>query len=176
MLRTSETDSEKKEIAPFAHLVRAWQRMKMADARASPKLYSEASRLFSKAKEQGLEGRTNLLASGNSAVCKALQHGTLFEETREKIEFSRAKQYLESASSYYLKGGISNASAWTTATEILLDAYNYLTDAEIESNLPNKTKMFMLAEKCLEQSAKLYESAGYVGRRDEVLKIIQKVK
>lgn len=176
MMKTSKTDIEKNEIAPLACMVRAWQRMKMADARASPELYSEASQLFSKAKEQGLEDKTNFLASGNSAVCKALQHGTLFEETREKTEFSKAKQYLETASNYYMKGGLDKASAWTTATEILLDAYNYLTDAEIESNLLNKTKMFTLAEKCLEQSAKLYGSADYVGRRDEVLKIIRKVK
>lgn len=176
MLATSQNDAEKREIAPFAYTVRAWQKMKMADARASPELYFEASELFSKAKEHSLEDRTNLLASGNSAVCKALQHGTLFEETREKSEFSKAKQYLESAATYYMRVGLDNASAWTTATEVLLDAYNYLTDAEMESDVRNKNGMLMLAEKCLEQSAKLYESANYIGRRNEVMKIIGKVK
>lgn len=176
MAEDAKNETEKKEIAPLTYMVRAWQRMKMADARASAELYSEASHLFSEAKEHGLEDRQNLLASGNSSVCKALQHGTLFEETREKTEFSKAKKFLESASNFYLKAGLENASAWTTATEILLDAYNYLTDAETESDVTNKSKMLMLAEKCLEQSARLYESANYVGRRDEVLRINAKVK
>ena len=176
MLASSQNDAEKREISPFAYTVRAWQRMKMADAKASPELYFEASELFSKAKEHALEDRTNLLASGNSAVCKALQHGTLFEENREKTEFSKAKQYLESAATYYIRVGLDNASAWTTATEVLLDAYNYLTNAEMESDVRNKNNMLMLAEKCLEQSAKLYESANYIGRRNEVTKIIGKVK
>ncbi|HVO85927.1 MAG TPA: ATPase domain-containing protein [Candidatus Eisenbacteria bacterium] len=176
MLKNSENETERRDIAPFNCMVRAWQRMKMADARASAELYSQASELFSEAREHSLEETQNFLASGNSAVCKALEHGTLFEETREKTEFSKAKKYLESASSFYLKAGLENASAWTTATEILLDAYNYLTDAETEGNVTDKSKMLMLAEKCLEQSAKLYESANYIGRRDEALRISAKVK
>jgi len=176
MLKTSTTDSEEREIAPFAYMVRAWQKMKLADARASPELYSEASQLFSKAKEHSIEDKTILLASGNLAVCKALHHATLFEEKREKTEFSKAKQYLEAAAGYYLRVGLENASAWTTATEVLLDAYNYLTDAELAIDLLSKTEMLLLAEKCLKQSAKLYESAHYVGRRDDVIKIIKRVK
>jgi KaiC/GvpD/RAD55 family RecA-like ATPase/tetratricopeptide (TPR) repeat protein len=176
MLESGENQTERREIAPLAYMVRAWQRMKMADARASPELYSQASQLFSEARKHGLEGRQILLASGNSAVCKALEHGTLFEEKREKIQFLKAKKYLESASNFYLKAGVENASAWTIATEILLDAYNYLTEAETEANVSNKSKTLALAEKCLEQSAKLYESANHVGRRGEVLRIIAKVK
>lgn len=176
MLEKSENDAERKETAQFAYMVRAWHKMKMADAQASAKLYSEASRLFLKAKEQNLEDRQTLVASGNIAICKALEHGTLFEEKREKTEFSKAKKYLESASDFYLKAGFNNASAWTNATEVLLDAYNYLTHAETEDNPSVKSKILMLAEKCLEQSAKLYELAKYLGRRDEVIRIIKKVK
>lgn len=176
MIKSAETENERKEIVPLACMIRAWQRMKMADARASAELYSQASDLFSEAKKQGLEDRQVLLASGNSAVCKALEHGTLFEETNEKTEFSQAKRYLETASNLYLKAGLESASTWTTATESLLDAYNYLMDAEIESDVGNKSKMLMLAEKCLEQSAKLYETANHLGRRREVLRIIAKVR
>ena len=37
-------------------------------------------------------------------------------------------------------------------------------------------KTYLLAEKCLERSASLYETAGYIGKRDEVLRIQDKVK
>jgi KaiC/GvpD/RAD55 family RecA-like ATPase len=176
MLDTVENETERKEIASFTCMVRAWQRMKMADARSSPDLYAQASELFSKAKTCDLEDKQMLLASGNSAICKALEHGMLFEETRRKAEFSKAKNHLESALGFYLRAGLERASEWTAATEILLDAYSYLTDAEKEVNLSNRTRKLLLAEKCFEQSAKLYQRANYSGRRDEVIKVIAKVR
>jgi len=176
MLETMETENDRKEIKPIAYMCRAWQKMKMADARASPELYGEASDLFLKAKEHSTKDRTNLLAQGNGAFCEALEHGTKFEATREKGDFAKAKQYLESAASYYLKAGFENASVWTSATEILFDAYNFMINAEIEDDPERKMKACLLAERCLEKSAKLYETAGYVGKRDEVLRILGKVK
>jgi hypothetical protein len=176
MLETVESETDREEIEPIAYMSRAWQKMKMADARFSPELYSEASDLFLKAKEHSINDRTTLLASGNSAFCKALQHGTRFEVTREKDDFSKAKQYLGSAANFYLKAGFDNASEWTNATEILFDAYNYMINAELEADPDKKMKSYMLAEKCLERSAILYETAGYIGKRDEVLKTLGKVK
>jgi len=150
--------------------------MKIAETRASPELYSEASELFLEAKEHSAKDKTILLALGNSTFCKALEHGTRFEATREKDDFSKAKQLLESAANYYLKAGFDNASLWTNATEILFDAYNYMISAEMEADPDKKMKSYLLAEKCLERSAKLYETAGYVGKRDDVLKILKKVE
>jgi tetratricopeptide (TPR) repeat protein len=171
-----ETESDRKEIKPIAAMCRAWQKMKMADGRASPELYGEASELFLKTKEHSVKDKAVLLASGNSAFCQALEYGTRFEITREKDEFSRAKQFLESAANYYLKGGFDDASSWTTATGILFDAYNYMISAELEVDPEKKMKSFLLAEKCLERSAGLYKTAGYTGKREEVLKILAKVK
>jgi hypothetical protein len=176
MLETLETEADRKELKPFAYICRAWQNMKMAEARASPELYDEASILFLRAKQHLTGDKSILLALGNSALCKALQHGTVFEETKEKEQFSKAKLHLHSAGSYYLKAGLDNPSIWATATEILLDAYDYMIKAETETDPSNKTKMYLLAEKCLERSAKFYESANYVGKRDEVLRIFNKVK
>ena len=172
----TQIDSEQEETKAIAFMCRAWQTMKMADRRVTPKLYHEASDLFLKAKEHSTGERTNLLALGNSAFCKALQYGTEFEETREEQEFSKVKKYLESASGYYLRAGFENASEWTNATETLFDAYNYMIGAEIEPEPGEKTKRFLLAEKCLERSSKLYEEAGYTGKKEEILKILGKVK
>jgi KaiC/GvpD/RAD55 family RecA-like ATPase len=150
--------------------------MKTADVMVSPELYHEASELFLEAKEHTTRERTILLASGNGAFCEALKHGTKFEATREREDFLKVKQLLESAANYYLKAGYDNASLWTNAVEILFDAYTYMTDAETEADPNRKMKTYLLAEKCLEKSAEFYETAGYVGKREEVLKTLKKVK
>jgi KaiC/GvpD/RAD55 family RecA-like ATPase/tetratricopeptide (TPR) repeat protein len=176
MLETMETESERREMKPIACMCRAWQKMKMADGRVSPELYHEASELFLEAKQYDSRDRTILLALGNSSFCRALEHGARFEGTREKDDFSRTKQYLESAASYYLKAGYESASTWTNATEVLFDAYNYLICAELESDPEKKMKQYLVAERCLKKSAGLYETAGYVGKRGEVLKILGRVE
>jgi hypothetical protein len=175
MLETMEEDDQK-EIRPIVSMCRAWQKMEMAERKMSPELYHEASELFLKAKEPGTRDKTSLLASGNNAFCLALEHGTKFADTREKEDFSRAKQYLGSAAHHYLKAGFDKASVWTSAAEHLFDAYNYMIAAEMEGDPEKKTKSYLLAEKCLEKSARLYESAEYTGKRDEVLKTLEKVK
>jgi tetratricopeptide (TPR) repeat protein len=176
ILEVMETEVDRKEMKAIAYMCRAWEKMKMADARDSAELYHEASELFLKAKEHSTRDKAILLASGNCAFCKALEHGTRFEAGKEKDDFSKAKQYLETASNYYLKAGFDSASLWTGATEVLFDAYNYMVSAEIDVDPDKKMKAYLLAEKCLERSAGLYETAGYVGKRDEVLKTLNKVK
>ncbi|HVP17121.1 MAG TPA: ATPase domain-containing protein [candidate division Zixibacteria bacterium] len=176
ILEKTEAENLRKEIKPIAYMCRAWQKMKIADGRVLPELYHQASELFLEAREHGTKDKATLLASGNGAVCKALEYGTKFELTHDKGDFARAKQYLGSASNYYLKAGFDNASVWTSAAETLLDAYDYMAGAETESNPETKTKAYLLAEKCLEKSAELYETAGYIGRRDEVRKTLKKVQ
>lgn len=175
MLKTTEAEADRKEIEPFYYMCRAWYKMKMADKSASPELYREASNLFSQAKEHSTKDRTTLLVSGNTAFCKALEHGTGFEATREREHFLKTKQYLESAADYYLRAGFDNASKWTNATEMLFDAYNYMIMAEVEDDPQKKTKTYLLAEKCLERSVTLYEEAGYISKKEEVLKTLRKV-
>ena len=176
MCETTTIETDRKEAESIALMCRAWQKMKLADGRASPELYRSASEIFLEAKEHSAKDTTALLASGNSAFCKALEHGTRFEETKSKDDLSKAKQFLESAANYYLKAGFDNASLWTNATEILFDAYNYMLGAEIEVDLEKKNKAYLLAERCLDRSAGLYETAGFIGKRDEVLKMAEKVK
>jgi hypothetical protein len=174
--RMLEKEIDEKDIRQTAYMCRAWQKLKIADSKISPELYREASELFLRAKEYCTKDKTALLASGNSAFCKALEHGTMFETTREKSDFLRAKQYLENAANCYLKAGFDSASSWTSATEMLFDAGNYMSQAETEVDPNEKTKAYLLTEKCLERSANLFEKAGYSGRKDEVLRTLAKVK
>jgi len=176
ILSNTQEEINSIEIKSTINMCRAWQKMKLADERSSPELYEEASQLFQRAKESSLKGATSLLASGNSAYCKALHHGARFESSNEVSDFTAAKRSLASAANYYLKAGFDSASQWTNATEILFDAYNYMINADIEVDPEKKMKTYLLAEKCLERSASLYETAGYIGKRDEVLRIQDKVR
>lgn len=176
LLERAETATERNEIQMIACMSRAWQKMKTADEKDSPELFHEASELFLKAKEYSMKRTTTLLASGNSAFCKALEFGTKFEATRDREDYSNVKKFLVSAANYYLKAGFENASLWTSATEILFDAYNYVSSAEMEVTPEKKIKIFLLAEKCLERSAGLYETAGYMGKRDDVRNLLKTVR
>jgi len=176
LLKRAETTTERNEIQMIAYMSRAWQTMKMADERDSPELFHKAAELFLKAKEHSTKRATTLLASGNSAFCKALEFGTKFEATRDREGYASVKKFLASAANYYLKAGFENASLWTSATEIMFDAYNYVSRAEMEVTPEKKIKTFLLAEKCLERSAGLYETAGYMGKRDEVLNLLKTVQ
>jgi exonuclease VII small subunit len=171
-----EKEPDEKDVRQIAYMCRAWQKMKTADIKLSPELYGEASELFLKAKENSTKEKTALFASGNSAICKALEYGTTFEATGERNDFVKAKQYLENAAKCYLKAGFDSTSSWTSATEMLLDASSYTTQAKAEPDSNLKMKTLALAEKCLERSADLFEKAQYVGRKDEVLRILTKLR
>jgi hypothetical protein len=176
ILAETEAEAFQNEIKPIAYMCRAWQKTKTADGTDSPELYDEASEMFLKVKEFSTRNKSILLASGNSAFCRALKFGTKFEATGDKNDFSQAKQFLASAANYYAKAGFENASLWTGATEVLFDAYSYMLSAEVETDPEKRMKTFLLAEKCLERSGGLYEAAGYVGKRDLVFKTLEKVK
>ncbi len=176
ILETNEIDSERQDMLTIAYMCRAWQKMKMGDARDIPDLYNEASDLFLKAKESSTNYKTTLLASGNESLCKALEFGTKFEATRDQNDFAQAKRFLVTASNYYLKGGFQKTSLWISATGVVFDAYMYMGQAEIEFDPDKRMKTYLIAERCLEQASRLYETAGYIGKRDEVLMVYNNLK
>ena len=171
-----EEESERKELYLMIYFCQAWEKMKLAEQRVAPELFLESSRLFIKAKKYSVKEKTSLLAMGNSALCKALEAGTKFEETRDLRLYSTAKRNMESAANYYLKAGFNKASTWVNANQTLLDAYIYMSKAETETIHEEKIRQYRLAEKYLERSAKLYKKAGYTGKKDEVLKVLAKVR
>jgi len=176
ILETNEIDSERQDMVTIAYMCRAWQKMKMGDARDIPDLYHEASDLFLKARESSTNYKTSLLASGNESLCKALEFGTKFEATRDQNDFTQAKRFLVTSSNYYLKGGFQKTSLWISATGVVFDAYMYMGQAEVEFDPDKRMKTYLIAEKCLEQASRLYETAGYIGKRDEVLMVFNSLK
>jgi len=171
-----EDETERKELYLTICFCQAWNMMKLAEQKVTPELFSESSKLFLKAKEYSTKEKTSLLAMGNSALCKALEAGTRFEATGDLNLYSIAKRNMESAAYYYLKSGFEKASTWVNANQALLDAYVYMSNAEAETVHEEKTRQYQFAEKYLERSARLFHKAGYMGKRDEVAKILAKVR
>jgi hypothetical protein len=176
MSQTQESEQEKREIKLIITLSRAWQKMTLAEAEASPTLYSEASELFEQARDFGPNEKTKMLVLGHSRFCKALEAGTEFADTRDEALHAVAVQHLASASNYYMKADFQTASEYTKATKLLFDAYAYMDNAEKEKDPDKKAKLYIMIEKVLQTAAGSYTRAEHPEKREQVLKLLEKAK
>jgi len=174
--QTLESEQERKEFRSIVSLSRAWEKMMLGDAKASPELYLEASALFEQASRESSIGTAGLLALGHSRFCKALEVGTRFEDSRDETLHTLATQHLESAASYYLKAGFQSASEYAKATGLLFEAYVDMDAAKREKDAEKKTKMYLIAEKVLQTSAGSFMKAEHPEKREQVLRLLEKVR
>jgi tetratricopeptide (TPR) repeat protein len=170
------SEQEQKECKFIISLSRAWQKMMQAEAEASPALYMDASELFEEAKAYGSNEKTRMLALGHSHVCRALEAGARFVDTRDMKFHATAVQHLESAADYYMKAGLENYSEYAKATGLLFDAYVYMDNAKKESDPEKKARLYILTEKVLQASSNYYTKAEHVGRSEQVMRLFQRVK
>ena len=171
-----QTERDKKEFKLIATLSQAWAKMTLAEAEESPGLYAEASQLFEKAKELSPSEKAKTLALGHSRFCRALEAGMKFSDTADEKLHNAAVQQLESAAKYYVKAGIQSASEYAKATELLLDAYSNINNAKKEADPERKTKLFAMAQKILQSSAGSFMKAEHPEKREQVLRLLDKVK
>jgi len=171
-----EPEQDRKEFKLITTLSQAWQKMMLAEARASPQLYMEASQLFEQASEHSSSEKTSFLTLGHSRFCKALEAGTRFADTGDLALHTIAQQHLESAAKYYVKAGFQNASEYAKATEQLFDAYVYMDNAKKEPDPEKKTKFYTMAERVLQSSAGSFMKAEHPEKREQVLRLLEKVK
>jgi len=173
---TLESDQERKEFRSIISLSRAWEKMMLGDAKASPELYLEASALFEQASKESSTGTAGLLALGHSRFCRALEAGTRFEDSRDASLHTLATQHLESAASYYLKAGFQSASEYAKATGLLFEAYVQMDTAKGEKDPEKKTKLYLVAEKVLQTAAGSFMKAEHPEKREQVLRLLEKVR
>ena len=166
----------KKELQPIIYLCKAWQKMRIAEIKISPTMYSEAADLFKKACEYAIDQSMSLLALAHSNFCKALEAGTEFEMSRDIKKYSDAKKYLEIAASNYLKTGFRHAAEYANGTQRLFDAYMYLENAKIELDPERKTKFYNIAEKVLQFSASAFAKAEQPEKIKQVNQVLEKIK
>lgn len=171
-----ETERDRKEFNLITTLSQAWAKMTLAEAEESPGLYAEASQLFEKAKELSPNEKTKTLALGHSRFCRALESGMEFSDTGDERLHETAVAQLESAAKYYVKAGCQSASEYAKATELLLDAYSTINSAKKEGDPERKTKLFAMAEKILQTSAGSFMKAEHPEKREQVLRLLNKVK
>jgi hypothetical protein len=171
-----ESEQERKEFKLIISLSRAWQKMTLAEAEASPILYAEASKLFEETKELSSNEKTKMLLLGHSRFCKALEAGTRFADSRNTDMYSEAIRCLESAANYYVKAGFPRASEYSEATKLLLDAYLHMDSAAKESDPEKKTRIYAMAEKVLQTSAGSFMRAEHPEKREQVLRLLEKTR
>jgi tetratricopeptide (TPR) repeat protein len=171
-----ESEQDRNELKLIATLSRAWQKMTRAEAEASPTFYTEASQLFEEAKELSPHDKGKMLALGHSRFCTALDAGTKFADTRDIKLHATAIQHLETAANYYIKAGFQGASEYAKATELLLDAYMHMDTAKKEKDPEKKARLYAMAEKVLRVSAGSYNKAEHPEKKEQVLRLLQKVK
>jgi hypothetical protein len=171
-----ESEQEKREMQFITALSRAWQKMTLAEAEASPALYAEASEAFEQARDYAANEKTKMLVLGHSYFCKALEAGTAFVNTRDLATHDRALQQLASASNYYIKADFQTASEYAKATKLLFDAYLYMDNAERESDPEKKAKLYIMIERVLQTSAGSYTKAEHPEKREQILKLLEKAK
>ncbi|MCW4027701.1 MAG: hypothetical protein NWE76_09500, partial [Candidatus Bathyarchaeota archaeon] len=176
IIDTMEKESDRKELRPIIHLCQAWQKMMMAEARASPTLYGEAAELFIRAKEHALDPSTSLLSQAHSSFCKALEAGARFEMDRDTTLFSTAKNHIEASTNYYLRAGFKTASEYAKATSRLLDAYMYTYKAQTETDPVGKAQLYRMSERFLQASAGSYIKAKHPEKSEEVRRILDRIK
>jgi hypothetical protein len=171
-----ESDQDRREAQLTMVLSRAWETMTKAQAEASPDLFERAALMFEQAKDLSVGENAKLLAMGHSRFCKALAAGTKFADTGDSSLHTVATKNLESAAICYLKAGLENDSEYAKGSKLLFDAYVYMDKANREEDQAKKARLFAMTEKVLETSAASYSKAEYPKKKDQVLKLLQKVK
>jgi hypothetical protein len=174
--QTVESEQDRREFNLITTLSQAWAKMTKAEAEGSPDLYVEASELFEEAKELSANERAKMLALGHSRFCRALEAGTRFADTGNAEFHKVAIQQLESAAKYYVRAGFQNASEYAKATELLLDAYMHMDNAKVETDPEKKARLYMMAEKVLQTSAGSFMKAEHPEKREQVMRLLDRVK
>ena len=171
-----EEEPEKRELRLITLLAKAWQMMSRAEEEASPVFYQEASRLFEDAKELCSNEKARSLSLGHARFCRALEAGTRLADTGDPAFHIIAMKQLESASQYYLRAGLEEAPKYAEATERLFDAYLNIGDAKRERDPDKKARLYKMIEKLLQSSAESFQKANDSAKREQVLRLMQRVK
>jgi hypothetical protein len=83
---------------------------------------------------------------------------------------------LEIAAKYYVKAGFQSASEYAKATGLLFEAYVHMDTAKEEKDPERKTKLYLIAEKILQTSAGSFMKAEHPEKREQVLRLLEKVR
>ena len=173
ILKEQQSSQAKTEINFIIVLARASQKMTQAEHETKPAFFREASQLFEQAKALTPSERTKMLILGHSHLCKALEASCQFFDTLENPPYETAQKELLTASNYYAKAGSEISAQYAKATELFLNAFLKENEAKKETDLNNKEKHYIVAEKLLQTAADFFSKAGYPEKRTQVQRILK---
>jgi len=176
MLPELESEQDRKELQLMTNLSKAWQAMAKAESETSPDYYEAASELFEKARVLSTGEKAKLLVAGHSRFCKALAMGAKFVETGNVSLHAEATRHIESAADFYMKAGHQKESDFAKASKLLFDGYVHMGKASREDDQEKKAKLYMMAEKVLHSSAEAYGKAQQPSKKNQVLRLLEKVR
>lgn len=166
-------ERERKELEAIYYLCKAWERMELGEQYEDPDRFLEAANLFTKASTLFADIKMKLLVSGNSAYCKALEHGTKFDkssETKNKAQlYPKIKGNLRNAALSYRKGGFEGEADWTLATSAYFDATWHLIKVDEEKELDEKKRLLKVVVNIFKSASELFGKAGYKFKEKEIL-------
>jgi len=105
-----------------------------------------------------------------------LAAGSRYADAGDPALHDSAVQDLESAAKFYLKANQPTAVEYVKGSRLLFDGYDYMNRASKERDEQKKTRLYATAEKVLQASVSAFEKANQHGRKEQVLKILAKVK
>jgi predicted amidohydrolase len=147
--------------------------MELAENYDDADKFAEAANLFTKAIKLFTDTKLKLLAKGNSAFCKALEHGCKFDESTETDDkdllYPKIKTMLRKAASAYRKGGYDGGADWALATSSYFDATWHLIKTDEELDIDKRKKLLKIATKYLKSAAELFSKSGYKHKEVEIL-------
>lgn len=176
LLPGARKGQDREELETLATFCDAWSKMKEAEASVSPEMYNHAAESFSRAKESASGVKLRYLALGNAAICKALESGTRFRTSRDTALYPEIKRQLEAAADSFQEAGLDTAAQRTRANQKLFDALVCLTDAEVEREPEDKTRLYRLAETNLKLAARLFAEVGSRRAKEESLKYLERAR
>ncbi|MFW9794180.1 MAG: hypothetical protein ACFFEE_07760, partial [Candidatus Thorarchaeota archaeon] len=173
VLTRFKTKAERMELEAVYNLCRAWESMELAENYDDADRFAEAAVLFNKASKLFTDTKLKLLATGNSAFCKALEHGCEFDDSTETdvkaLLYSRIKKMLRKAASAYRRGGYGGGADWALATSSYFDSTWHLIKTDEELDIDKRKKLLRIATKYLKSASELFSKSGYKHKEREIL-------
>ena len=171
---------ERDELKAVYYLCRAWESMELAENYEDPEKFTEAANLFTKASKLFMDSKMKLLASGNSAFCQALEHGSIFDKEPEiKIKeklYPKIRSMLRIAASSYRKGGFKGGAEWALAASTYFDGVWNLIRADEELELDKRKEFLEIGSMYLKSAAELFGKNNYKDKEKEILERLDMVK
>ena len=170
-----ESEKDRREVSLLSILCKAWQVSSELEVKGSPNAQEQASNLFAKAEKMAHDEDAVNLVAGHRLFCMALIASRRLAETRDRRFYEEAMENFELASDRYSSAGFKIASEHALARRLLLEASARIAEGATAEH-SRKTALLRLAIALLGRSADSFNRARQWAKKEEVLRLLEKVK